>query len=191
MAKRKKNVKLKNIQLLAKQNQKQVVNVFTQPRQRRSLAKNAQPMIRTVYQNIPIFNPMPYQPQPVGTVHGAIQGAIQGATPGAKTDQQVSALLKNHNESQSTIEGILEQQRQFMKTLKTPQTVSFKDPFPRYEPGPNDFQTEPHYRRHTQSSSSAQTDLRRDFDLTSISESARTHKYPADGGGGTIHTKKH
>lgn len=62
--------KVKNI-LLAKQ--KQVVNIFTQhnPRaQRRSRPPRQQgqiPLIRTVYQNVPMFHPLPTHPQPVGT----------------------------------------------------------------------------------------------------------------------------
>jgi hypothetical protein len=98
---------------LAKQKQKQVVNIFTQhnPRaQRRSRPPRQQgqlPLIRTVYQNVPMFHPLPTHPQPVGTA------------------SDILTLIRHQAEHKSRLD-------EHEKRLQTPHTVSFgnRDPHP-------------------------------------------------------------
>ena len=103
MAKEREKKKVKNI-LLAKQ--KQVVNIFTQhnPRaQRRSRPPRQQgqlPLIRTVYQNVPMFHPLPTHPQPVGTA------------------SDIHTLIRHQAEHKARLD-------EHEKRLQTPQTVSF------------------------------------------------------------------
>jgi hypothetical protein len=175
MVKRRKTVR--NI-ALAKQSQKQIVNVFTKPPQRRSLARNSQPMIRTIYQHVPIFNPIPYQPQPVGTA----------AANQVYVHNKVNEMAKTHAESHARLNESLDAQRLLLQTLKTPQTVSFnnRDPHPR-----DDLSTVK--RIHTRpfpgfEPSGAETDLRREFNY--IADQARTEERMPDGGGGAIKHNK-
>ena len=176
MVKRRKTVR--NI-ALAKQSQKQIVNVFTKPPQRRSLAKNSQPMIRTIYQQIPIFNPIPYQPQPVGTA---------AASPVAQDNKaKVDEMYKTHQASHARLNESLDAQRLMMKKLETPQTVSFNNRMP--HPG-DELSTvkQIHTRPPNFLSPGSKTDLRQEFSF--IKDNARTEERLAEGGGGTIKHKR-
>ena len=90
--------------ILAQQKQKQVVNILTEhnPRAqyRRKLATNSAPMIRTVYQNVPMFHPLPSHPQPVGTA------------------SDIHTLIRHQAEHKARLD-------EHERRMNTPNTVSF------------------------------------------------------------------
>jgi hypothetical protein len=155
---------MKNI-LLA--NQKQIVNVFAanKPRYTRRPAKSEGQIIRTVYQNIPIFNPLPHHQQPVGTM--------------SETNAAIHALIKSNNE-------LREHQKQ-----SKPARVSFldvgADDTTMQMPLSSIHSSTPRYMNSTFASSSRGTNLFDDLNATTMS--ARTESL-AEGGGGTIRYKK-
>lgn len=168
--KKKKGARLKNV-LLA--NQKQIVNVFAQhqPRAQRRMRipKQEGQIVRHIYQNIPIFNPLPYQQQPVGTV----------------SESAVNALIKSNNDHERRLREMMEQQKQ-----AKPARVSFldvgADDTTMKMPLSSIHSSTPRYMDST-FSSSARTNLFDDLNATTMSQ--RTESL-ADGGGSTIHYKK-
>ena len=110
MAKRKKVTKNT---LLAKQ--KQVVNIFSEhmpkAQARRRPPRQQAQIVRTVYQNVPVFNPIAHHPQPVGTT----------------SDAAIHALIKTQHEHKTRLDD-------YERRMHTPGTVSFNN----REPHPND-----------------------------------------------------
>ncbi len=167
--KTKKQTKPKNI-LLA--NQKQVVNVFAQ-HQPRAQSRNRLPkqqegqIVRHIYQNIPIFNPLPYQPQPVGTI--------------SEANTAIHALIKSNTEQ---LRKMTEQKPARVNFLD----VGADDTTMRIPPSTIHQRSlsTPRYMDSTIASSGG-TNL---FDeLNATTASARTDDQ-ADGGGRTIRYKK-
>ena len=174
MAKEREKKKVKNI-LLAKQ--KQVVNIFTQhnPRaQRRSRPPRQQgqlPLIRTVYQNVPMFHPLPTHPQPVGTA------------------SDIHLLLKNQLEHKARLD-------EHEKRMNTPNTVSFgnRDPHPLDNvPTQSAHEVGTSLRQPLQDPTAAPRRLHPAFDAAARPDFNYMHEERSDaaeGGGGTIRLTK-
>jgi len=101
----------KTTQLKQKQKQSQVVNVYTAPKRRNPLSQSSAPIIRPVYHQVPIFNPIPVHrfetnQQPVGTK--------------SESDVLISGLRAEIKMIQkgNEIDEEIRNQREFMSTLK-------------------------------------------------------------------------
>ena len=188
--KTKKQTKPKNV-LLA--NQKQVVNVFAQhqPRaqSRNRLPKQEGQIVRHIYQNIPIFNPLPYQPQPVGTIseaNTAIHALIKSNT------EQLRKMTEQKPARVNFLDVGADDTTMRISTIEPSARVNFldvgaDDTTVRIPPSTIHQRSlsTPRYMDSTIASSGG-TNL---FDeLNATTASARTDE--ADGGGGTIRYKK-
>ena len=176
MAKRKKVTKNT---LLAKQ--KQVVNIFSEhmpkAQARRRPPRQQAQIVRTVYQNVPVFNPIAHHPQPVGTT----------------SDAAIHALIKTQHEHKTRLDD-------YERRMHTPGTVSFNN----REPHPNDNMST--VKMHTPNTVSFNNREPHPFDNMSTlpMQPRRLHDedtpaifgrrddddYTADGGGGTIQRLK-
>ena len=94
-------IKIRNT-LLAKQ--KQTVNIFTNaaPRARvKPLSQTNSPIVKTIYQQIPLFSPLPGHPQPVGTKSDIADKADKETIDKLTSELRTKTTLLNH--AQETI----------------------------------------------------------------------------------------
>jgi hypothetical protein len=103
--KRWRKIKIRNT-LLAKQ--KQTVNIFTNADPKaasrargKPLSQTNAPIVKTIYQQIPLFSPLPGHPQPVGTKSDIADKADKETIEKLTNDLRTKTTLLNH--AQETI----------------------------------------------------------------------------------------